>query len=183
MEAICLKQLQALGLQYIDLYLMHTPVGYEYVSDSELLPRDSDNMLKTKWVHLAIIFIVILLTYLHFSDIDYIETYKAMEQLVKKGYVRSIGLSNFNSEQIQRILDNCEIKPVTNQVECTPFLNQRKLIAFCKERDIVVTAYSPLGRPNPAENTPEFFYSPKTKALADKYNKTRAQIVLRYLVR
>lgn len=106
-----------------------------------------------------------------------------MEQLVKKGYVRSIGLSNFNSAQIQRILDNCEIKPVTNQVECTPFLNQKKLIAFCKERDIVVTAYSPLGRPNPDEKTPEFFYSPKTKSLADKYQKTPAQIVLRYLVR
>ena len=50
------------------------------------------------------------------SDVDYLDTYKEMEKLVKKGLVRSIGVSNFNSEQIQRVLDNCEIKPVTNQV-------------------------------------------------------------------
>lgn len=68
-----------------------------------------------------------------------------MEELVEKGLVRSIGLSNFNSEQITRILNVCSIKPVMNQIECSPALNQKKLIAFCKERDIAVTAYSPLG--------------------------------------
>lgn len=105
-----------------------------------------------------------------------------MEKLVKLGLVRSIGVSNFNSEQLQRILDNCEIKPVTNQVECSPALNQRKLTQFCKERGVTLTAYSPLGRPKPAEKKPDFYYSEKTKALADKYKKTPAQIVLRYLV-
>lgn len=105
-----------------------------------------------------------------------------MEKLVKLGLVRSIGVSNFNSEQLQRILDNCEIKPVTNQVECSPALNQRKLTQFCKERGVTLTAYSPLGRPKPTEKKPDFYYSEKTKALADKYKKTLAQIVLRYLV-
>lgn len=105
-----------------------------------------------------------------------------MEKLIKLGLVRSIGVSNFNSQQLQRVLDNCEIKPVTNQVECSPALNQRKLTQFCKERGITLTAYSPLGRPKPAEKKPEFYYSEKTQAIAEKYKKTPAQIVLRYLV-
>ncbi|XP_037824845.1 1,5-anhydro-D-fructose reductase-like [Lucilia sericata] len=162
-EGACRKQLQLLGLDYIDLYLMHLPVGYKYVSEEDLLPKDEAGTLQL-------------------SDVDYLDTYKAMEKLVKLGLVRSIGVSNFNSQQLQRVLDNCEIKPVTNQVECSPALNQRKLTQFCKERDITLTAYSPLGRPKPAENKPEFYFSAKTKALAEKYNKTPAQIVLRYLV-
>ncbi|KAM7358189.1 uncharacterized protein ACRADG_003245 [Cochliomyia hominivorax] len=162
-EGACRKQLQLLGLDYIDLYLMHLPVGYKYVNEETLLPKDEAGTLQL-------------------SDVDYLDTYKAMEKLVKLGLVRSIGVSNFNSEQLQRVLDNCEIKPVTNQVECSPALNQRKLTQFCKERDVTLTAYSPLGRPKPAENKPEFYYSEKTKTLAEKYKKTPAQIILRYLI-
>uniref|UniRef100_A0A1A9V3P7 NADP-dependent oxidoreductase domain-containing protein n=1 Tax=Glossina austeni TaxID=7395 RepID=A0A1A9V3P7_GLOAU len=158
-----LKQLETIGLDYIDLYLMHLPVGYKFVDEETLLPRDQDDKLQL-------------------TDVDYLDTYKAMEELVKSGLVRSIGVSNFNSEQLQRILDNCCIKPVTNQVECSPALNQRKLTTFCKERDIILTAYSPLGRPNLTTKTPEFYFSPKTESLAKKYQKTPAQIILRYLV-
>jgi aldehyde reductase len=53
---------------------------------------------------------------LMYSDVDFVDTWKAMEDCVRKGLVRSIGVSNFNSKQLQRILDICEIKPVTNQV-------------------------------------------------------------------
>lgn len=105
-----------------------------------------------------------------------------MEKLVQLGLVRSIGVSNFNSQQLQRVLDNCSIKPVTNQVECSPALNQRKLTKYCKERDIILTGYTPLGRPKPAEKTPSFYFSEKTQTLAEKYKKTPAQIILRYLV-
>jgi len=162
-EGACRKQLALLGLEYIDLYLMHLPVGYKYVSEDDLLPKNEAGVLQL-------------------SDVDYLDTYKAMEKLVKLGLVRSLGVSNFNSEQLKRILDNCEIKPVTNQVECSPALNQKKLTSFCKQYDVTVTAYSPLGRPNPAEKKPDFYFSDKTQALAQKYNKTPAQIVLRYLV-
>jgi len=162
-EKQCRRQCELLGLDYLDLYLMHLPVGYKYVNEETLLPKDENGVLQL-------------------SDVDYLDTYKAMEKLVQLGLVRSIGVSNFNSEQIQRILDNCEIKPVTNQVECSPALNQKKLTQFCKERGMTLTAYSPLGRPKPAEKTPEFIFSAKTQAIADKYKKSAAQIVLRFLV-
>jgi len=72
-------------LDYIDLYLMHMPVGYKYVDDNTLLPKNEDDVLQL-------------------SDVDYLDTYKAMEKLVKLGLVRSIGVSNFNSEQLARVL-------------------------------------------------------------------------------
>lgn len=105
-----------------------------------------------------------------------------MEKLVEKGLVRSIGLSNFNSEQITHILNGCNIKPVMNQVEFSPLLDQRKLIEFCKEREIVVAAFTPLGRPNAQERTPNFIFDENVIAIGKKYNKTSAQVVLRYLV-
>ncbi|XP_015042817.2 1,5-anhydro-D-fructose reductase isoform X1 [Drosophila pseudoobscura] len=162
-EPICRKQLRTLGLDYIDLYLMHMPVGYKYVNEETLLPKDDEGNLQL-------------------SDVDYLDTYKAMEKLVKQGLVRSIGVSNFNSEQLARILANCEIKPVTNQVECSPGLNQKPLTAFCKQHGITVTAYSPLGRPKPDAQKPNYIYSPDVVAIAKKYGKTTPQIVLRYLI-
>lgn len=105
-----------------------------------------------------------------------------MEELVSLGWVRSLGLSNFNTQQMQRILDNCHIKPVTNQVECHPALNQLNMRTFCKQHNILVTAYSPLARPKICRPLPEFYDSQVLNAIAEKYQKTKAQIVLRYLV-
>lgn len=69
------------------------------------------------------------------------------------------------------------------QIEVSPQNNQKKLIKFCKERDIIVTAYCPLGRPIPAEKKPSFLYDNAVKQIADRYKKTAAQVVFRYLVR
>jgi aldehyde reductase len=73
------------------------------------------------------------------------------------------------------------------QVECHPYLNQSKLIAFCKERGIVVTAYAPFGRPGSKVNyirhdVPSLLEDPKLKEIAAKRGKTVAQVILRYLV-
>lgn len=105
-----------------------------------------------------------------------------MEKLVQSGRVRSIGVSNFNSEQMDRILSIATIKPVTNQVECHPNLNQRQLIDFSRERNITITAYSPLGRPHTQSGKKLAISDPKVLKLAQKYGKTPAQIILRYTV-
>ncbi|KAJ9598316.1 hypothetical protein L9F63_010994, partial [Diploptera punctata] len=159
----CKKSLSELGLEYIDLYLIHTPIAYKEGDD--LFPKDSNGKIQT-------------------IDVDYVDTWKGMEECVKLGLVKNIGLSNFNSQQIERVLQAATIKPVVNQVECHPYLNQSKLIAFCKERGIVITAYSPLGSPNAIakQTTPAPLQDPKLLQLAKKYNKSVAQIILRYLI-
>lgn len=105
-----------------------------------------------------------------------------MEKLVENGRARSIGISNFNSEQTQRILSTGKIKPVVNQVECHPNLNQRKLIEFCASKNITITAYSPLGRPHTESGKKLAISDPRVLELATKYQKTPAQIILRYTV-
>lgn len=108
-----------------------------------------------------------------------------MEECVKLGLTRNIGVSNFNSSQIDRLMKAAEIQPVVNQVEVNPNLNQKKLIAFCRKRGIVVTGYCPLGRSELA-GTPGFpeptIFDPKVAEIGKKYNKSPAQVVLNYLV-
>lgn len=117
----------------------------------------------------------------HSDELDYLATWRELEKLVAVGWVRSIGLSNFNSVQIERVLAGATVKPVVNEVECSPTFNQRQLIAFCKARDIVVTAYCPLGRLNAAVRTPAFVFDATVQRIAEKHRKTAVQIVLRYV--
>lgn len=116
---------------------------------------------------------------------DYIETWKEMEECLNLGLTKSIGLSNFNEQQIDRILKNGKIKPVINQVEVNPNFNQKQLIQFCKERNIVIVAFCPLERIGETR-TPGYpsasILDPKVIEIGKKYNKTAAQVVLRYLV-
>lgn len=70
-----------------------------------------------------------------------------MEVLVEKKLTKAIGVCNFNKAQLERILQNCKIKPVVNQIECHPLLIQTKLMDFCKSNNVAVMAYSPLGSP------------------------------------
>lgn len=87
--------------------------------------------------------------------------------------------------QIERVLTVARIKPVMNQVECHPYLTQKKLIAFCRSKDIHITAYSPLGspdRPWAQKGDAQLLEDPKLVTISKKYNKTPAQILIRYQV-
>ncbi|GAB1869424.1 Aldose reductase [Camponotus japonicus] len=156
------QSLADFGLDYIDLYLIHWPVGYK--EGGPLFPTSPEGA-------------TIL------SDVDYVDTWKAMEGLLVKGLTKNIGVSNFNSEQITRLLKNTTVKPVTNQIECHPYLTQKKLSAFCQEKGILITAYSPLGspdRPWAKPDDPKLLEDKKLIELGQKYNKTPAQILIRY---
>lgn len=161
-----------MNIDYIDLYLLHAPLAYQRISKSTNKTTDDiDNVysfpVDENGQRLA-------------ADVDYIDTWKAMEDLVKTGKVRSLGVSNFNSEQLDRIISIAKIKPVVNQVECHPNLNQRKLIEFAKARNVSIIGYSPLGRPKDAGSRPIAINDPKVKELAKKYNKNPGQIILRF---
>ncbi|CUA80671.1 aldo/keto reductase [Anoxybacillus suryakundensis] len=104
----------------------------------------------------------------------YKETYKALEKLYKDGFVRAIGVSNFQIHHLEDILADCEIKPMVNQVEFHPRFTQKPLLAFCKQHDIQFEAWSPLMRGG------ELLNEPTLVNIAQKYNKTPAQVILRW---
>jgi len=163
-EPACKQTLTDLGLDYVDLYLIHWPVAFKNLGDGNKFPKTEDGTLM-------------------YDDVNPTDTWLAMEKLVEKGMAKDIGVSNFNSLQIQDVLDKGKIKPATNQVECHPYLNQEKLNNFCTEKGIVLTAFSPLGspdRPWAKEGEPNLLNDPKVTELAAKCKKTAAQVLLRY---
>lgn len=106
-----------LGLDYVDLYLIHWPVsahGSEKATENEY---------------------------------DYLETYKKVQKLVKTGKVKSVGVSNFTQKKIEKLLADKDItvKPAVNQIEAHPLLPQEQLKAYLDKENIVIEAYSPLG--------------------------------------
>nr|WP_182103929.1 aldo/keto reductase [Niallia taxi] len=124
--------IQKLGLDYIDLYLIHWPVSGKYK-----------------------------------------ETWKALEKLYKDGKVKAIGVSNFHKHHLEDLLSEAEIVPTVNQIELHPLLSQEELRNFCTEKGIVVEAWSPLAQGKLLDN-------PVLTEIAAKYNKSTAQIILRW---
>ena len=102
-----------------------------------------------------------------------IETWKAFEEIYKKGKAKAIGVSNFLNNHMQNILDNCEVVPMVNQIEFHPGYIQKDVVDFDKKHGIVVEAWSPLGRER-------VFKDKLLNKLAEKYGKSVAQICLAF---
>ena len=106
---------------------------------------------------------------------NYVAGYRLMEKAYKEGKVKAIGLSNFNEEQIQEILDICEVRPAVLQTEVHPYDQEKKLKGFLAKSDIVIQAWYPLGHGDAALLQELVFAK-----LGEKYKKTSAQIILRW---
>ncbi|XP_075827204.1 aldo-keto reductase family 1 member C13-like isoform X4 [Microtus pennsylvanicus] len=129
-------------------------------------------------------------------QLDYVDLYlihypvplKALEKCKDAGLVKSIGVSNFNHKQLERILNKpgLKYKPVCNQVECHLYLNQSKLLDYCKSKDIVLVAYGALGTQRYKEwvdqNSPVLLHDPVLCDVAKKNKRSPALIALRYLI-
>ena len=108
-----------------------------------------------------------------------------MEDMVAKGKTKSIGLSNFNVQQMKDVLAACKIRPVCNQFEVNPNLHNNEWVDFCHKENITVVAYAPLGSPEciyASSNRPIPLKSETVANLAKKYSKTPAQVILRWLI-
>lgn len=156
-EEACKKTLKDLQLKYLDLYLMHWGIAIEHGQDLE--PIGSNGLVKTEKVPI-------------------IKTWKAMEKLVKKGLVKSIGIANFSVSMIIDLLSYSNIKPVINQVEIHPYNSQQELVNFCHKINIQITAYSPLGSSGDIKKRP--IYDRVVIQIANKYKKTPAQILIKW---
>lgn len=172
----CKNSLKRLKSNYVDLYLMHFPIPTKATDDEyDYYPKHEDKN-------------ELLIDY----NVKLEETWKAMERLVVDGLAKSIGLSNCNRDQIERILNICKIKPANLQIECHPYLPQQEMVDFCKNVNIAVTAYAPLGTPgfgpyvkrkyNLDVRPPVLFDEEIVKNIAESKGKTPAQILIRFLI-
>ena len=172
-KAACQKTLSDMGLDYLDLYLMHFPISLKFVPFETRYPPEwfhDPNAAKPQMEE---------------DLVPLSETWAAMEELVKEGLVRSIGVCNMGTALIRDLLSYAKIKPSVLQVEMHPYNTQEKLLDFCRERGIAVTAFSNLGAGSyvqlgMATVEESCLNESIVKELAEKYKKTAAQIVLRW---
>ncbi|KAK1217005.1 hypothetical protein PQX77_020355 [Marasmius sp. AFHP31] len=150
--------LAQLGVDYLDLYLIHWPVAF--APEKGYFPPDpkkGDGFVELDTVT------------------SLVDTWKAMIAL-PKSKVKAIGVSNFTIEHIEAIVKATGVVPAVNQVEAHPLLPQDDLVAYCKEKNIHITAYSPLG--NNLKDKPKLTEHPKVIEVAKKLNATPAQVLV-----
>jgi 2,5-diketo-D-gluconate reductase A len=128
--------LDALGSDYVDLFLIHWPLPTRYGG-------------------------------------DFVSTWRTLEEFYRDGRARSIGVSNFQTSHLGRLAAECEVVPAVNQIEVHPYLTQPTVRTYCAEHQIAVEAWSPIAQGNVLDD-------PTITAVAEKYGKTPAQVVLRW---
>ena len=150
--------LDRLRLNYLDLYLIHTPFAFQPGEEHD--PRDENGNV------------------LYDRDVTLLDTWRAMESLVDHGRCRAIGLSDISLNELLPIYESARIKPAVVQVEAHPYLPETEILEFCREKGVVLLAFAPLGhgvRPGPLED-------PVVLAVAAQVGKTPAQVLLAWAV-
>jgi D-xylose reductase len=167
------RSLRDLRLDYLDLYLIHFPIALRYVPFDTRYPPG--------WLFAP----DVAQSRAEPVRVPISETWQAMERLVQAGLVRHIGVSNFNTSLLRDLLSSAQTRPAVLQVELHPYLTQEKLLRFCREEEIAVTAFSPLGAPSylelgMASTTESAMEESIVKQSAARHGKSRAQILLRW---
>lgn len=169
----CERSLNDLGVDYLDLYLIHFPIAQRFVPFEERYPPEwvFDPAAEKPCVESV--------------PVPIAETWQAMEELVTAGLVRNIGICNFGVSLIRDLQSHATIQPSVLQIESHPYLTQDKLLRFCSENDIAVTAFSPLGalsylQLNMATEADSVLQQECVMAAAARTNRTPAQVVLRW---
>lgn len=149
--------LERLQLDYVDLYLIHSPVAIKKEDDEYSLESS-------------------VLEKIPISD-----TWRGMEKVAQKGLAQSIGVSNFNFQLLNDLLTYARIEPVCNQIEIHPYLNQWHWVEWMKENNIQPVAYSPLGAAYiSTEEKNQPMHDPVVMRIAEKYKKTPSQILINW---
>ena len=158
------RAMKASGLKREEIFL-ETKLWPSFYEQADAVDRTLER-LDTDYIDLLLI---------HQPAGNYAAGYRLMEQAVKAGKVRSIGLSNFTQAQIQEILDLCEVKPAVLQTEVHPYSQERELKEFLSKEGMVLQAWYPLGH-----GDAKLIQEPLFAQLGRKYGKTSAQIILRW---
>jgi diketogulonate reductase-like aldo/keto reductase len=146
--------LKKLQLEYLDLYLIHTPFAFQPGDEQD--PRDaSGNVIYDRGVTLA-------------------DTWGAMEKLVNEGKCKAIGLSDIGVERVKEIVETAAIKPAVVHVESHPYLPEWELLEYCRENGIVLQAFAPLGH----SSEPKLLEDPVIASIAKRVARTPAQVLL-----
>jgi len=150
--------LKRLQLDYVDLYLIHTPFAFQPGDDQD--PRDaSGNVIYDKGITL-------------------LDTWRGLEGLVSEGKCKAIGLSDVGLEQVQPIVEAAKVRPAVVHVESHPYLPEWELLNYCKEKGIVLQAFASLGH----SADPNLLQDPVIVAIAQRLNKTPAQVALAWAI-
>ena len=172
-EAACRKTLQDLGVEYLDLYLIHFPISLQFVDFETRYPPEwffDPSAAQPK---------------MQIDPVPLSDTWKAMEALQKKGLVKNIGICNYNSGLLHDLMAYAEIKPAMLQIESHPYLTQDSLIRAAQAYSIAVTAFSPLGALSyvsldMASENESVLQQQAVIAAAQRLQRSPAQIVLRW---
>lgn len=113
---------------------------------------------------------------LHFPETNMIEMYKEIEREYKAGRAKAIGVSNFDIDELKTLMDNCEIKPMINQIEVNPRYTRKELLEFCRDNGIIVMAHTPTAR----SYLKQISETDIMRELKQKYNKNVPQIIYRW---
>jgi D-xylose reductase len=181
-RAALLRTLSDLGVDYLDLYLVHFPIALKYV--------DFEHRYPPEWTHEPG---VDGRGEMVFADVPVEETWREMEKLVDDGLVRNIGVSNFSASLIMDLNKYAHIKPAVLQIEHHPFLQQPKLVEYAQRVGIAITAYSSFGQLSYLSLGPSFDWAkalPNLVAdddtvvaeISRKHNRSPAQVILRWTV-